>query len=108
MEPALEGNTKKGSKRWCALTALFVTVAVAAFASIESSLAGTITALEDSARTAPGTPVVIAILANDADTGRNQLAVLKVTAPAHGTVAMNSEKAVLPPDLTHVIEFATT
>jgi hypothetical protein len=45
----------------------------------------------DTAGTRPGTPVTIAVLANDSDPQGEPLSVARVAAPAHGSVAVNAD-----------------
>ena len=48
----------------------------------------------DQATTAPGTPVTIAVLANDDDPDGHPLAVTAVTQPAHGGATVNADNTV--------------
>src|SRR6266700_7304354 len=57
-------------------------------------------ATNDVAATPRNQAVTISVLANDFDAASNQMAVLRVTAPAHGTVVINSNAAVLTPQLS--------
>jgi hypothetical protein len=52
--------------------------------------AGGPSAVNDLAVTPLNQPVVIPVLANDIDDPTNQIAILEVTAPSHGTVTVNS------------------
>ena len=63
-------------------------------------------AFGDQAATLHDTPVTIPVLANDSAGGTNQTAILKVTAPAHGTVTINTNNAVPGPELARLYEFA--
>ena len=51
-------------------------------------------------------PVTIPVLTNDFDTESNQLAILQVSAPAHGTVVINSNAPVTTPELSSLFQFA--
>ena len=70
------------------------------------SLAGAPVAIDDQARTVRNTPVLIPVLANDPPAGSNQLAILRVTAPAHGKVVINSDGVVTNPALPPLFDFA--
>jgi len=50
--------------------------------------------------------VAIPVLTNDFDIGTNQLAVLQVSVPAHGTVVINSNAPVTTPELSRLFEFS--
>jgi rhamnogalacturonyl hydrolase YesR len=65
-------------------------------------------AVDDQARTVQNTPISIAVLANDSDAGSNQMAILRVTAPAHGRVTISSNAVPPNPDLTRLFQFAGT
>ena len=62
-------------------------------------------AVNDFATTLPSQPVTIQPLTNDSDPG-NQMAILQVSAPLHGTVTINSNGAVLTPQLSNLFSFA--
>ncbi len=49
---------------------------------------------DDDAFTRPGTPITIAVLANDRDPDGDQLTVTEVTPPANGTAALNPDGTV--------------
>jgi large repetitive protein len=51
-------------------------------------------AVDDHAETAAGAPVVIDVLANDFDEDGDELVVVDLTQPAHGTVVLNADGAV--------------
>jgi len=51
-------------------------------------------AVNDTATTTKNTPVAIAVLANDSDPDGDPLRVTSVTAPAHGTAAINTDNTV--------------
>ena len=68
--------------------------------------AGAPTAADDQAETTQNTPVSIAVLANDSDVEGNQLAILRVSAPAHGKAAINSRAVPAPAELTRLFQFA--
>jgi hypothetical protein len=57
------------------------------------------------ATTTPNTPVTIQLLTNDSDPG-NQMAILQVGAPLHGSVTINSNGAVLTSQLSNLFSFA--
>ena len=63
-------------------------------------------AVDDQARTVQNMPISIPVLANDWDAASNQLAILQVTAPAHGKITVNSGGSAPPAELTHLIGFA--
>ena len=64
------------------------------------------TAADDLAATAPNTPISIAVLANDSDVASNQLAILRVSAPAHGRVTINSSTVPASSELVRLWQFA--
>ena len=66
-----------------------------------------LTAIDDSAATLPNSPVVIAVLANDAVSAINTAAILRVTQPAHGKVVINSTPTNHA-ELTPLFQFAAT
>ncbi len=67
--------------------------------------AAAILAVADQAVTAQNAAAIIPVLANDSDS-TNQLAILRVTPPAHGTVSVNSGSPVTTPELTRLFQFA--
>jgi hypothetical protein len=60
----------------------------------------------DLAVTVQNQAVTIPVLTNDFDTESNQLAILQVSAPAHGTVVINSNAPVTTPELSRLFQFA--
>jgi hypothetical protein len=50
--------------------------------------------------------VTIPVLTNDFDTESNQLAILQVSTPAHGTVVINSNAPVVTSELSQLIQFS--
>jgi unsaturated chondroitin disaccharide hydrolase len=60
---------------------------------------------DDLAVTSSNQAVIISVLTNDVDS-TNQLGVLQVTAPSHGTATINSNAAVLTPELAGLFQFA--
>src|ERR1019366_9499506 len=64
------------------------------------------TAADDQAETTQNTPVSIAVLANDSDVEGDQLAILRVTPPAHGTVTINAGAAAPNSELSALLQFA--
>jgi unsaturated chondroitin disaccharide hydrolase len=48
----------------------------------------------------------ISVLTNDFDTESNQLAILQVSPPAHGTVVINSNAPVTTPELSNLFRFS--
>ena len=56
---------------------------------------------DDLAQTSSNVSVTISVLTNDVDSS-NQLAVLQVTPPSHGTAIINS---IVPPCLFHTLSF---
>ncbi len=64
------------------------------------------TAADDLAVTVQNQAVTIPVLTNDFDTESNQLAVLQVSLPAHGTVVINSNAPVTTPELSRLFQFA--
>ncbi len=81
-------------------TILFMAVLLAC----DKLRAGTPAPANDLAVTASNTPVTIFVLTNDIDTS-NQLGVLNLTAPAHGTAVVNSNAAVATPELQGLFQF---
>ena len=63
-------------------------------------------AVDDQARTVQNLPVSIPVLANDWDAESNQLAILRVTPPAHGTVTINAGAAAPNSELSALFQFA--
>src|ERR1035438_1505611 len=63
-------------------------------------------AVDDQARTVQNILISIPVLANDWDAESNQLAIIQVTAPAHGQVMINAGSAALPAELMHLLQFA--
>ncbi len=63
-------------------------------------------AVNDFAVTHENQIVTIPVLANDSDTETNQLTILQVSAPAHGTLVINSNTPVTTPELTRLFQFA--
>lgn len=68
--------------------------------------AGSPAAVDDQAETTQDTPVSIAVLANDCAAGGSQMAILHVTAPSHGKVAISSGAAPAPAELASLFQFA--
>ncbi len=60
---------------------------------------------DDLAQTFSNVSVTISVLTNDLDSG-NQLGVLQVTPPSHGIAIINSNPAVLTPELSNLFQFA--
>ncbi len=79
---------------------------LACLAPADPAQATPLTALPVSAYTLPNQPVAIAVLAGDSDGPTNQLAVLKVSAPAHGTVVIVSNAVPLNPLLASLYQFS--
>jgi Bacterial Ig domain/Bacterial cadherin-like domain/Glycosyl Hydrolase Family 88 len=63
-------------------------------------------AVNDFAVTRANQAVTIPVLANDSDAESNQMAVLQVSAPAHGTLVINSNAPVTTPELSNLFQFA--
>ena len=78
----------------------------AALLGAGSARADSPAATNDLAATPKNQAVTISVLANDYDAASNQMGVLRVTAPAHGTVVINSNAAVLTPQLAQLFQFA--
>ncbi|MFZ1073595.1 MAG: glycoside hydrolase family 88 protein [Verrucomicrobiia bacterium] len=68
--------------------------------------AGVLDAASDLAVTIQNQAVTVSVLTNDSDAGSNQLAVLQVSAPAHGTVVINSNAPVTTPELSRLFQFS--
>jgi unsaturated chondroitin disaccharide hydrolase len=68
--------------------------------------ADALTAADDQAQTTQNTSVSIAVLANDSDVEGNPLAILRVSAPAHGKVTINSGAVPASPELAGLLQFA--
>ena len=66
-----------------------------------------LTAADDTANTVQNVPVTIPLLSNDSDDPTNQLAILNVTTPAHGTVTVNTNGLVLNAELSRLLQFST-
>jgi unsaturated chondroitin disaccharide hydrolase len=64
------------------------------------------TAADDQAETTQNAPVSIAVLANDSEVEGNPLAILRVSAPAHGRVTINSGAVPASPELARLLQFA--
>jgi len=62
--------------------------------------------VNDQARTLQNTAVTIRVLANDSDAATNQMAILQVTKPAHGSVNINSNGTAANPELSRLFQFA--
>lgn len=73
---------------------------------VSSAWANPINVTNDLAVTTQNQKVTIPVLANDLDTAGNQLAILQVSAPAHGTVVINSNAPVTTPELSNLFQFA--
>ena len=58
--------------------------------------------------TAQDQAVTIPVLINDTNTETNQMAVLQVSAPAHGTVVITTNPPVTTPELARLFQFAAT
>ena len=65
-----------------------------------------VVATDDQARTLQNTPVLISVLANDSAPATNQLGILRVTAPAHGNVTLNSGVVPASSELLNLFQFA--
>ena len=65
-------------------------------------------AANDLAVTFQNQAVTISVLTNDFDTESNQLAILQVSAPAHGTVVINSNAPVTTAELSRLFQFSAT
>jgi unsaturated chondroitin disaccharide hydrolase len=63
-------------------------------------------AVNDFAVTRQNQEVTISVLANDSDTETSQLTILQVSAPAHGTLVINSNTPVTTPELSRLFQFA--
>lgn len=68
--------------------------------------ADTPNAVNDFADTRENQAITIPVLANDSDTESNQLTILQVSAPAHGTLVINSNTPVTTPELARLFQFA--
>jgi hypothetical protein len=68
--------------------------------------ANPINVADDLAVTVQNQAVTIPVLTNDFDTESNQLAILQVSAPAYGTVVINSNAPVTTPELSRLFQFA--
>lgn len=98
-------NSPAAKTRTPRVTALFALLGVAML-FCSRARADLPSPTNDLAVTPSNQPVTIFVLTNDVDPG-NQLAVLQVTAPAHGTAIINSNAAVLTPELSNLFQFAT-
>jgi hypothetical protein len=70
------------------------------------ALANTINVTNAVAVTVLNGAVTIPVLTNDFDAQSNQMAVLQVSAPAHGTVVINSNAPVTTAELSRLFQFA--
>ena len=99
--------TQTSSLRAAASAARFIALlALAALlvcGNVPSILPHTLT--NDLAETSSNQAVTISVLTNDVDSS-NQLGILQVTAPSHGTAIINSNPAVLTPELSNLFQFA--
>jgi hypothetical protein len=68
--------------------------------------AGPPNAADDLAVTVQNQAVTISVLTNDFDTESNQLAILQVSAPAHGTVVINTNAPVTTSELSRLLQFS--
>jgi hypothetical protein len=68
--------------------------------------ANPINVTSDQAVTVQNQAVTIPVLANDFDTESNQLAILQVSVPTHGTVVINSNAPVTTLELSNLFQFA--
>jgi unsaturated chondroitin disaccharide hydrolase len=68
--------------------------------------ANPINVTNESAATVENQAVTIPLLADDSDTEGNQLAILQVSAPTHGTVVINSNAPVTTLELSNLFQFA--
>ena len=103
-----EGLADKNVRAPARLTILLRLAALCFLVLGNSLRADAPTAADDRAETTPNTPVSIAVLANDSDGGSNQMAILRVSAPAHGRVTICSNAVTTNPELTRLFQFATT
>lgn len=69
------------------------------------ALADSPNATADLVVTLQSQPITIQVLTNDLDAGTNQLAILQVSPPAHGTVVINSNAPVTTPELSRLFQF---
>ncbi|HEV2438268.1 MAG TPA: Ig-like domain-containing protein [Verrucomicrobiae bacterium] len=65
-------------------------------------------AVNDMAVTLQNQAVTIPMLTNDFNSEGNQLAILQVSAPAHGTLVINSNAPVTTPELLRLFQFSGT
>jgi unsaturated chondroitin disaccharide hydrolase len=65
-------------------------------------------ALPDAAITLPNASATLAVLTNDVGPASNQIAILRVTQPAHGRVVINSAASVTNSELDLLFHFAAT
>ena len=63
-------------------------------------------AAADLAVTFKNQPITVQVLTNDFDAETNQLAILQITSPAHGTAIINSNWPVISPELSRLIQFS--
>ncbi len=66
------------------------------------------TAVDDLATTFQNQTVTISVLTNDFDTETNQLGILQVSAPSHGTVVINTNGPVTTAELSRLFQFSAT
>jgi hypothetical protein len=65
-------------------------------------------AAADLAVTIQNQAVTISVLTNDVDTEGDQLAILQVSVPTHGTLVINSNAPVTTPELSRLFQFSAT
>jgi Big-like domain-containing protein/glycosyl hydrolase family 88/cadherin-like protein len=68
--------------------------------------ANPINVTNDLAVTVVNQALTISVLTKDFDTAGNQMAILQVSAPAHGTVVINSNAPVTTPEMSNLFQFA--
>ena len=73
-----------------------------------ATLADPPTAVDDLAATFQNQTVTISVLTNDFDTETNQLGILQVSAPSHGTVVINTNGPVTTAELSRLFQFSAT
>jgi unsaturated chondroitin disaccharide hydrolase len=99
---AIQTRSLRASARAARLLPLLAAVALFVSASVRADPPAPV---NDLALTSSNLAVTISVLTNDVDSS-NQLGILQVTAPSHGTVTINSNPAVLTPELSNLFQFA--
>jgi hypothetical protein len=105
----MELNASPPMKSFSVCTSKSVAIGLIVLTSLivgETVRADSLIAADDYVTTIQTMPVSISVLTNDTPTGSNQLAIIRVTAPAHGKVIINSGSVPENPELKSLFQFA--